>query len=124
MKIINHHNYYRQLARKEINNMGKISREQRIKLRAEMYAKGEIDLDTFVFLEEMEESPEDESIKVESVSIQSKAAPPPQQKATPSNKRKKALGLTLEEFNKLSMVEQQKLYDEFPDEVTALIKNK
>ncbi len=97
--------------------METISREKRIKLRAEQYAKGNIDLDTFVSLERLDEMPEVEAEIVPSP-IESNTAQQPK----PSKKKNKTLDITREEYDKLSLYEQQQLYNEHPDEIEALVK--
>ena len=105
-----------------------ISREQRIKLRAEEYAKGKIDLDTFILLERLDDTPEvapiEEKEAATTEAIQAKAASTAKKESRAPQPPKRKPGITLEEFNKLTIDKQQKLYDEFPNEVTALINTK
>lgn len=99
-----------------------ISREQRIKIRAEQYAKGEMDLKTFFDLESLDEEPEVEDLKVEKLGepvpvIPEAKKPEPQPKKTRRNK----INMTKEEFDKLLLCEQQCLCDENPEGVKELL---
>ena len=113
------------------NNIPQISREQRIKLRAERYIKGELSLDEFASLERLDETVEEPGLeaiikknKVQAERLreihQEEQAKEKALEAARAAKRKK-LKITKEEFDKLRLNEQQALYNEHPDEVKALI---
>ena len=113
------------------NNIPQISREQRIKLRAERYIKGELSLDEFASLERLDETAEEPGVeaiikknKVQAERLreihQEEQAKEKALEAARAAKRKK-LKITKEEFDKLRLNEQQALYNEHPDEVKALI---
>lgn len=106
-----------------------LSRQQRILLRAERYAKGEIDLQTFFSLEELDETPDvpDEPGELTGLAEAEKKSlsPDPEQarpKPTPKKKHKSKINMTKEEFDKLSLHEQNSLYKEDPDAIEALVK--
>lgn len=93
-----------------------ITREQRIKLRAERYAKGEIDLQTFFDLESLDEEPEVETPEEPVPVIKQDPVP------VPKKITRKKINITKEEFRDLSLNEQQRLYDQDPEGIEALVK--
>lgn len=110
-----------------------ISREQRIMLRAKRYAKGDITLDEFANLERLDEAIEEleseqlndkttqQAKKLQDMYQEEKALAEAKSEKPKAGKSKK-LDLTYEEYNALSLYEQQQLYNEYPDEVRALVE--
>lgn len=106
--------------------MWEIDREQRIKLRAERYAKGEIDLKTFFDLESLDEIMDEAGDLTGLAEADSKRTTqnpePVNAEGTPRISYKRKPKITKEEWDKLSLQEQQSLYDEDPEGIEALIK--
>lgn len=106
--------------------MWEIDREQRIKLRAERYAKGEIDLKTFFDLESLDEIIDEAGDLTGLAEADSQRITPNPEpfnaEGTPRKSHNKTPKLTKEEFDKLSLQEQNELYNENPEGIEALIK--
>lgn len=106
-----------------------ISRKDRIKTRAELYANGEIDLQDFYNLEKDEEdAPEKKPKKRDPLHIVSIVSDTVYQDPgttkkdpRPVKRTSKKPTMTKEEYDKLSLHEQQKLYDEDPDSVKIIL---
>lgn len=122
--------------------MNKISREDRIRIRSEMYVNGEIDLDQFYSLES-DENDDEEDHPEEELSLleldHKKRSEQAQEDApivsivdayeTPSLEAQEDLSsviksLTKEGFNTLSIFEQQKLYSFDPEKIESLFSDK
>lgn len=95
--------------------MFEIDRATRIKLRAERYAKGEIDLETFFSLESLDEMADIPDTEPPAQEPAKAPAPAPAKKTARSR-----LNMTKSEWNKLSLHEQQQLYDNDPEAVKEL----
>lgn len=93
-----------------------LSRTERIKLRAERYAKGEIDLKTFFDLESLDEEPEDETPDKPVPAITPDPVP------VPKKITRKKINITKEDFDKLSLHDQQEMYNADPEAIEALVK--
>ena len=93
-----------------------ITREQRIKLRAERYAEGEIDLQTFFNIKSLDEEPEVETPDGPIPVIKQDPVP------VPKKITRKKINITKEDFRKLSLDEQQRLYDQDPEGIETLLK--
>ena len=101
------------------------NKENRIRRRSEQYAKGEISLEDFFFLESMDQDEEDhceKELSLTELDEMRRSEEELQEARKEEQIWKPVFSITKAEFDDLPLSEQMKLYEEHPDEITRLLK--